>query len=71
MAYPVGPPRGTDADDQKGDTECAQPAEVDGLDRARSITNTSTKVPMASVVRFQPYERMAGPVENTPSLVAA
>ena len=28
----------------------------------------STKVPMISVTRFQPYERMAGAVENTASL---
>ena len=34
-------------------------------------TKTSTKVPMISVTRFQPYERIAGPVENTPSLFAA
>ena len=37
----------------------------------KSSTNTRTKVPMASVTTFISGLRMAGPVENTPSLVAA
>ena len=34
------------------------------------ITKTRTNVPMISVIRFHGVERMAGPVEKTPSLLA-
>src|SRR5659263_393130 len=68
MAYPVGPPRLAPMPTTMRAT--ASGPRPDGDLPADTIQNTSTNVPRTSVTKFQPYERIAGPVENTASLVA-
>src|SRR5665647_252462 len=62
IAYPVGPPRLAPIPTISRPT--ASGPSPDGVCPLTTTQNTSTKVPMASVTKFQPYERMAGPVHE-------